>query len=101
MSNAAAAVGIAQKTGLAIEPEFLRQLRDGGKTSATAADLAGIAEFFGVSASYLTDREPDPKIEAQLNLLQAMRDARVRDVRLCGGSELTNILARLIASLDQ
>lgn len=102
LSDTAAAAAVAEKTGVAITADYLRRLRDGSETTATEADLVAIAEFFGVPAAYLTDRAVDPMIDAQLNLLRALRDHRVRDVRLCGGElspETLNSLAATIASL--
>lgn len=51
-SNEAAAEEISRH-GVAISPDELRQLRDGTK-QATAEQLSATADFFGVSAHYLT-----------------------------------------------
>lgn len=80
LSNAAAAAAITDKTGVPISPAYLWQLRNGIKTNPTVAHLRAIGDFFGVPASYLIDRRPDPAIDAQLNLLQALRDNGVRDL---------------------
>ena len=97
LSNAAAAEAITEKTGVSISPAYLWQLRSGLKTNPTVAHLRAIAEFFGVSASYLIDAEVDEHLEAQLGLLQALRDAGVRDLamRASGltGAALTNLVA--------
>lgn len=101
LSNAAAAAGIAEKTGVALDPDYLRQLRIGSETRPVAAVLAAIAEFFGVSASYLTDCDRDPRIDAQLNLLQALRDHPVCDIRVCGPELSPQELNRLAALVAQ
>ncbi|OBB95204.1 XRE family transcriptional regulator [Mycobacterium sp. 852002-40037_SCH5390672] len=80
LSNAAAAAAITDKTGVAISPAYLWQLRNGIKTNPTVAHLRAIADFFGVPPSYLIDRGTDAAIDAQLNLLQALRDNGVRDL---------------------
>lgn len=80
LSNAAAAAAITDKTGVPISPAYLWQLRSGIKTNPTVAHLRAIAEFFGVPPSYLIDSGTDPAIDAQLNLLQALRDNGVRDL---------------------
>lgn len=80
LSNAAAAAAITSKTGVPISPAYLWQLRNGIKTNPTVAHLRAIADFFGLPASYLVDRDTDPTIDAQLNLLQALRDSGVRDL---------------------
>lgn len=101
-SDTAAAAAIAEKTGVTIRPDYLRRLKDGSETTAAANDLAAITETVGVPAAYLTDRDLDPMIDAQLNVLKALRDNRVRDIRLCGGVQLSaqalNSLAAIIAS---
>jgi transcriptional regulator with XRE-family HTH domain len=80
LSNAAAAAAIADRTGVPISPAYLWQLRSGIKTNPTVAHLRAIADFFGVPPSYLIDHGDDPAIDAQLNLLQALRDNGVRDL---------------------
>ena len=80
LSFAAAADAISTQTGVSISSTYLWQLTNGIKDNPTVQHLRAIAEFFGVPASYLIDRDPDPKIDAQLNLLQALRDSGVRDL---------------------
>jgi len=80
LSNAAAAAQITAKTGVSISPAYLWQLRNGIKDNPTVAHLRAIAQFFGLPASYLIDRDPDDGIDAQLNILQALRDSSVRDL---------------------
>lgn len=99
LSTAAAAAAIAEKTGVTITPDDLRRLRDGSQTSAAAVYLAAITEFFCVPAAYLTDDDVDPMIDAQLNLLRALRDHRVGDVRLCGGELSPETLNGLAATI--
>lgn len=82
LSNAAAAEAITAKTGVSISPAYMWQLRTGVKTNPTLAHLRAIAEFFGVNPSYLLDPGINPSIDAQLSLLQAMRDSGVRDLAL-------------------
>lgn len=104
LSNAAAAAAITEKTGVSIKADALQQLRDGSETCPPIAYLKAIAEFFGVPASYLTDHDLDPTIDAQLNLLQALRDNRVRNLTLCPSTKLSpqvlNTLTATIASLS-
>jgi transcriptional regulator with XRE-family HTH domain len=82
LSNAAAAEAITKQTGVSISPAYIWQLRTGVKTNPTVQHLRAIADFFGVPASYLIDRDPDPGIDAQLDLLQALRDSGVRDLAM-------------------
>lgn len=82
LSNAAAAEAITTKTGVSISPAYMWQLRTGLKTNPTVTHLRAIAKFFGVNPSYLIDPGINPAIDAQLSLLQAMRDSGVRDLAL-------------------
>jgi transcriptional regulator with XRE-family HTH domain len=100
LSNAAAAEAITETTGVSISPAYLWQLRNGVKTNPTVQHLRAITEFFGVSASYLIEREPDPKIEAQLDLLQALRDSGVRDLALRAHGLTEESLKNVASILD-
>lgn len=80
LSNAAAAAAITKQTGVSISPAYLWQLRSGLKDNPTVTHLRAIAEFFGVPPSYLIDGNPDPNLDAQLTMLQAMRDSGIRDL---------------------
>jgi transcriptional regulator with XRE-family HTH domain len=82
LSNAAVAAAITEKTGVSISPAYLWQLRAGRKTNPTVVHLRAIAEFFGVSPSYLLDADVDSDIDAQLELLKVLRDAGVRDLAM-------------------
>ncbi len=101
VSNATVAAAVA---GVSVTPEDLGRLRDGSEKSPGTVVLCAIAEFFGVSASYLTDVDLDSSIDAQLNLLRALRDRRVQGIRACRGDaplspEMLNSLADTLNSL--
>jgi transcriptional regulator with XRE-family HTH domain len=100
LSNAAAAAAITEKTGVSISAAYLWQLRTGLKTNPTVTHLRAIAEFFGVSASYLIDAGVDEKVDAQLNLLQALRDAGVRDLAMRASGLTPAALTNLMAMVD-
>lgn len=100
LSNAAAAAAITRKTGVSISPAYLWQLRNGTKTNPTVAHLRAIADFFGVPPSYLIDRGTDPAIDAQLNLLQALRDNGVRDLAARASGLTPQALNSLAAIVD-
>ena len=101
LSNAAAAEQITEKTGVPISAAYIWQLRVGRKTNPTVAHLQAIAEFFGVPPSYLLNQEVDPKIDAQLELLQSLRDAGVLDLAM-RASELTpESIKSLAVMVDQ
>jgi transcriptional regulator with XRE-family HTH domain len=100
LSNAAAAAAITDKTGVPISPAYLWQLRSGLKTNPTVAHLRAIADYFGVPPSYLIDRGTDPAIDAQLNLLQALRDNGVRDLAARASGLTPQALNSLAAIVD-
>lgn len=100
LSNAAAAEAITRKTGVSISSAYLWQLRTGVKTNPTVTHLRAIAQFFGVAPSYLVDPGIDPDIDAQLNLLQAMRDAGVRDLAMRASGLTPQALNSLRAMVD-
>lgn len=100
LSNAAAAEAIRAKTGVSISAAYLWQLRTGVKSNPTVAHLRAIARFFGVAPSYLIDPGIDPDIDAQLNLLEAMRDAGVRDLAVRASGLTPQALNSLAAIVD-
>lgn len=100
LSNAAAAEAITNKTGVSISAAYLWQLRNGMKTNPTVTHLRAIAQFFGVAPSYLIDPGIDPDIDAQLNLLEAMRDAGVRDLAMRASGLTPQALNSLASMVD-
>ncbi|OBB96466.1 helix-turn-helix domain-containing protein [Mycobacterium sp. 852002-40037_SCH5390672] len=101
LSNAATAAAITNKTGVPISPAYLWQLRNGIKTNPTVQHLRAIADFFGVPASYLIDRDTDQKIEAQLTLMQALRDSGVRDLAMRTSGLTPQAISSLAAMVDE
>jgi transcriptional regulator with XRE-family HTH domain len=101
LSNAAAAAAITSQTGVSISPAYLWQLRNGVKDNPTVQHLRAVAEFFGVPVSYLIDRDPNPQVEAQLNLLQALRDSGVRDLAMRASGLTPKALNSVALILDR
>ena len=100
LSNAAAAEAITKKTGVSISSAYMWQLRTGVKNNPTVQHLRAIAEFFGVAPSYLIDPGIDPQIDAQLNLIQALRDSGVRDLAMRASGLTPQSLNSLAAMVD-
>jgi hypothetical protein len=89
LTTAAAAAAITAKSGDPISADRLEKLRSGDDDAVPVLDeLVAIATHFGVSPRYLTTAEPTPDIDAQLDLLEAMRDTGVRDIRACDPATL-------------
>ncbi|PQM49158.1 Nucleoid-associated protein EspR [Mycobacterium talmoniae] len=85
LTTEAAAELISAQTGVRLSAADLARLRSGEAMDAAVAELRAIATFFGVPASFLTTSGTDPDLDAQLNLLRAMRDAGVQNVHMCRG----------------
>lgn len=100
LSNQAAAEAIKKKTGVSISTAYLWQLRNGMKDNPTLQHLQAIADMFGVPPSYLVDPGGDPKIDSQLNLIQAMRDGGVRNLALRASGLTPRSLNNVAAILD-
>lgn len=100
LSNAAAAEAITEQTGVSISSAYMWQLRTGVKSNPTVQHLRAIAEFFGVPPSYLIDPGLDPRIDAQLNLVQALRDSGVRDLAMRASGLTPQALNSLAAMVD-
>jgi transcriptional regulator with XRE-family HTH domain len=80
---------------------YLSQLRTGTKDNPSFKQLAALAEFFGVSVTYFTGSAPEvDRIDAELALTAAMRDAGVRDLAL-RASNLTPAGLRALAGVLQ
>ncbi|WP_406815360.1 helix-turn-helix domain-containing protein [Mycobacterium sp. M23085] len=101
LSNAAAAAAITSKTGVSISAAYLWQLRNGVKTNPTVQHLRAIADFFNVPPSYLIDRDTDQQIEAQLTLMQALRDSGVRDLAMRTSGLTPQTIRSLAAMVDE
>jgi transcriptional regulator with XRE-family HTH domain len=68
--------------GPTISATYLWQLRNGHRDNPTKAHLEAIADYFGVSPGYFFDDAAAESVEAQLQLLTAMRDAQVSEIAL-------------------
>lgn len=76
------AEGIRARGGPTISVSYLWQLRRGERDNPRKSHLQALAEFFGVSPAYFFDDEAAARIDAQLELLAALRDASVRHLAL-------------------
>jgi transcriptional regulator with XRE-family HTH domain len=81
-SNEEVARACREATGESFSTTYLWQLRTGRRDNPTKRHLEALARFFGVPPAYFFDDEQSTKIEEELALLGALRDAGVRDVAL-------------------
>jgi transcriptional regulator with XRE-family HTH domain len=68
--------------GPTISATYVWQLRKGLRDNPTKRHLEALADFFGVSPAYFFDNEAAERIDAELDLLAAIRDAQVRQLAL-------------------
>ncbi|HEY3710595.1 MAG TPA: helix-turn-helix domain-containing protein [Amycolatopsis sp.] len=76
------AEGIRAKGGPTISATYLWQLRKGLRDNPTKRHLEALAGFFGVPPAYFFDDAEAERINAELTLLSALRDAPVRQIAL-------------------
>jgi transcriptional regulator with XRE-family HTH domain len=68
--------------GPTISAMYLWQLRHGVRDNPTKRHLEALASFFGVPPGYFFDGQVAARVEAELELLRAMRDAAVHQMAL-------------------
>lgn len=66
--------------GVPVTGRYLNQLRSGNRDNPSARLLGAIANLFGVPVSYFFDDEQAARVEAQLEALVAIRDARIQSI---------------------
>jgi transcriptional regulator with XRE-family HTH domain len=76
------AKAIEERGGPTISASYLWQLRKGLRDNPTKKHLEALASFFGVPPSYFFDEQESERIDAELDLLAALRDSSVRQVAL-------------------
>src|SRR5918912_4151596 len=76
------AEGIRRRGGPTISATYIWQLRKGLRDNPTKRHLEALADFFGVSPAYFFDDAAAERIDAELALLAALRDAPVRRLAL-------------------
>ena len=74
--------GIRARGGPTISVSYLWELRTGRRGNPRRSHLQALADFFGVSPAYFFDDAATARIDAQLELLAALRDAGVRRIAL-------------------
>jgi transcriptional regulator with XRE-family HTH domain len=77
-----AAAEIGRRGGATISANYLWLLRKGRRDNPTKKHLEALADLFGISPLYFFDDEAAEQIDAELELLGALRDAGVRHLAL-------------------
>ena len=73
----------------------------GGPGQPHQAAPEALADFFGVPPSYFFDEDAAHVVDAELELLVALRDGAVRDVALSAAGLSQQSLAAIQAMIDQ
>jgi len=81
-SYMAVAEAIRGRQGVPISHTYIWQLRTGRRDNPTVAHLTALATYFGVPVAYFLDDEQTRRVDAQLELLQTIRDAGVTQIAL-------------------
>lgn len=76
------AAGLREMGGPTISSTYIWQLRTGKRDNPTKKHLEALAAFFRVPVAYFFDDEAAQRIDAELDLLVAMRDTGVRSIAL-------------------
>ncbi|MHC5904245.1 helix-turn-helix domain-containing protein [Streptomyces sp. S6] len=71
-----------EATGETFSATYLWQLRTGRRDNPTKRHLEALAQFFDVPVAYFFDDDQGAAIAKELELLGALRDAKVRSVAL-------------------
>ncbi len=99
-SSEEVAEGIAAKGGPTVSATYIWQLRKGLRDNPTKKHLEALADFFGVSPAYFFDDEAAARIEAELDLLAALRDASVRRIALRASGLSTASLSAITEMIE-
>lgn len=95
------AKAIEERDGPTISASYLWQLRRGLRDNPTKKHLEALAEFFGVPPSYFFDEDESERVDAELDLLAALRDASVRQVALRASGLSAQTLRAITEMIDR
>ncbi|KJK44210.1 XRE family transcriptional regulator [Lentzea aerocolonigenes] len=81
-SNKTVAEAISETQGVPISHTYIWQLRTGRRDNPTVQHLSALATFFGVPVAYFLDDAETARIDQDLELLAAMREAGVTEIAM-------------------
>jgi transcriptional regulator with XRE-family HTH domain len=84
-----------------ISANYLWLLRKGLRDNPTKKHLEALAEFFGVPVAYFFDDELAARVDAQLELLGALRDADVRRIAMRAAGLSPESLRTIAATIER
>ncbi|MFF0223185.1 hypothetical protein [Streptomyces sp. NPDC004629] len=92
---------IRETTGGKLSGTYLWELATGKKHNVTVEQLGVLAEYFGVPPEYFFNEEVADRVNAQLRLATALRDAKVRSLALRAEGLSSETLDALLAMVDE
>jgi transcriptional regulator with XRE-family HTH domain len=95
------AEAIRAKGGPTISATYIWQLRKGVRDNPTKRHLEALAGFFGVPPAYFFDSAAAARIDAELALLTALRDAPVRQIALRANGLSAKSLTAIAEMVDR
>ena len=95
------ASAVREAGGPTISAAYVWMLRKGQRDNPTMKHLEALASFFGVPAAYFFDEEEAARIDAELSLLAAIRDASVRQVALRASGLSTESLDTIAEMIER
>ena len=95
------AEAIRARGGPTISATYLWQLRKGLRDNPTKKHVEALAEFFGVSPAYFFDDQAAARIDAELELLTALRDTTVRQLAVRASGLSPESLATIAEMIER
>src|SRR3982750_4462402 len=94
------AEGIRRRGGPTVSATYVWQLRKGKRDNPTRKHLEALADFFGVAPAYFFDNDAAARIDAQIDLAVALRDAPIRQIALRSYGLSTESLRAIAQMID-
>jgi transcriptional regulator with XRE-family HTH domain len=95
------ASAIEEAGGPTISATYLWQLRKGLRDNPTKRHLEALSSFFGVPPSYFFDEATAAQVDAELELLAAMRDPQVRRLATRAAGLSADTLKTLLGMVER
>jgi hypothetical protein len=99
-SNEEVVTALREAGGTTVSAQYIWQLRKGKRDNPTKKHLEALAEFFKVPAAYFFDDVAAERINAQLEVLAAMRDSQVRSVAMRAAGLSPDTLMAIASIID-
>ena len=100
-SSEEVANAIAERGGATISATYIWMLRKGTRDNPTKKHIEALSDFFGVAPAYFFDDEAAARIESELAVVAALRDAAVHRVALRAAGLSPESLAALAEMIDR